>query len=83
MILKKEISGKLRIAPPSNANLREAYEKMVKQKKLKRDLKFEEILLSRRVRTRSGVAIVAVLTKPYPCPGRCLYCPSEKNMPKS
>ncbi|MCX6741059.1 MAG: flagellar biosynthesis protein FlhF, partial [Candidatus Parcubacteria bacterium] len=24
-----------------------------------------------------------MLTKPYPCPGRCLYCPSEKGIPKS
>ena len=26
---------------------------------------------------------VSVLTKPYPCPGKCLYCPIEKGIPKS
>jgi elongator complex protein 3 len=29
------------------------------------------------------VAPVAVLTKPYPCPGKCAYCPDEKDIPKS
>ncbi len=37
----------------------------------------------RRVRTLSGVAIIAVLTKPFPCPGQCVYCPLEPGMPKS
>ncbi|MBD3363448.1 tRNA uridine(34) 5-carboxymethylaminomethyl modification radical SAM/GNAT enzyme Elp3 [Candidatus Dojkabacteria bacterium] len=35
------------------------------------------------VRTQSGVAVVTVLTKPYPCPGKCIFCPFEKGMPKS
>ncbi len=35
------------------------------------------------VRTRSGVAPVTVLTKPFPCPGRCIFCPSDVRMPKS
>jgi elongator complex protein 3 len=83
LALKKEISGRLKLALPTNADLRETYEKLVKQKKIKRNLKFEEALLSRRIRTQSGVAVVAVLTKAYPCPGKCLYCPTEKNMPKS
>ncbi len=34
-------------------------------------------------RTLSGVAPVAVLTKPFPCPGRCVFCPSDVRMPKS
>ena len=35
------------------------------------------------VRTQSGVAPVTVLTKPFPCPGRCIFCPSDVRMPKS
>lgn len=35
------------------------------------------------VRTQSGIAPVAILTKPYPCPGRCVFCPSDVRMPKS
>lgn len=35
------------------------------------------------VRTRSGVTPVTVLTKPFPCPGRCVFCPNDPTMPKS
>ncbi len=34
-------------------------------------------------RTISGVAPVAVLTKPYACPGECIFCPTLDQMPKS
>jgi elongator complex protein 3 len=37
----------------------------------------------RTVRTMSGVAPVAVLTKPYACPGRCAYCPNLPGVPVS
>jgi len=42
-----------------------------------------EKLRMKPVRTQSGVAPVTVLTKPYPCPGRCIFCPSDVRMPKS
>lgn len=35
------------------------------------------------VRTVSGVAPVTVLTKPFPCPGQCIFCPNDVRMPKS
>jgi elongator complex protein 3 len=35
------------------------------------------------VRTLSGVATVTVLTKPFPCPGECIFCPTDARMPKS
>jgi elongator complex protein 3 len=35
------------------------------------------------VRTISGVAPVTVLTKPAPCPGRCIFCPEVEGQPKS
>ncbi|MFA4942087.1 MAG: tRNA uridine(34) 5-carboxymethylaminomethyl modification radical SAM/GNAT enzyme Elp3 [Patescibacteria group bacterium] len=41
------------------------------------------LLKKRAIRTLSGIAPVAVLTKPYPCPGTCAYCPNEKNVPAS
>jgi elongator complex protein 3 len=34
-------------------------------------------------RTLSGVAPVTVLTGPHPCPGQCIFCPTETRMPKS
>ena len=35
------------------------------------------------VRTLSGVTPVTVLTKPFPCPGTCVFCPNDVRMPKS
>ena len=34
-------------------------------------------------RTISGVAPVAVMTEPHPCPGKCIFCPEPAGMPKS
>jgi elongator complex protein 3 len=42
-----------------------------------------ERLRMRPVRTLSGVTPVAVLTRPHPCPGTCVFCPSDVRMPKS
>ncbi len=35
------------------------------------------------MRTISGVTPVTVLTKPFPCPGECIFCPNDVRMPKS
>ncbi len=43
----------------------------------------EELLKKKPIRTLSGVTPVTVLTKPYPCPGQCIFCPSDVRMPKS
>ena len=45
--------------------------------------KLAKLLQVRPMRTLSGVSILTVLTKPWPCPGKCVYCPSEADMPKS
>lgn len=34
-------------------------------------------------RSASGVATITVITKPWPCSGRCVFCPSDIRMPKS
>lgn len=46
----------------------------------------ERILLRLQMkptRTGSGVTPVTVLTKPFPCPGKCIFCPNDIRMPKS
>jgi elongator complex protein 3 len=47
------------------------------------DPAFIEKLKTKPVRTESGVAPVTVLTKPFPCPGQCVFCPNDVRMPKS
>jgi elongator complex protein 3 len=50
-------------------------------------LRFDDVTMQRLqmkpTRTISGVAPVTVLTKPYPCPGQCIFCPTDARMPKS
>jgi len=42
------------------------------------------LLRRKPVRTISGVAVVAVMTSPSPCPhGRCVYCPRGDDAPQS
>ncbi len=79
----KKLSSGFSIATPSRINLLKAYHNLLKKGKIKANLKTESLLKKREIRTLSGVAVIAVLTKPWPCPGKCVWCPSEKNMPKS
>ena len=38
--------------------------------------KLRKVLLKKPIKTASGVAVVALMPKPYACPhGRCSYCP--------
>ncbi len=81
--IKREIAKKYRISCPSNIELLEAYHNLVKKKRIKKSEILENLLRKRRIRSLSGVVVVSVLTKPYPCPGKCIYCPIEKGIPKS
>ena len=47
------------------------------------EAEFVARLRMKPVRTASGVAPVTLLTRPHPCPGRCIFCPSDVRMPKS
>jgi len=44
---------------------------------------FHENIKMKYIRSLSGVVPVAVLTKPFPCPGKCIFCPNDIKMPKS
>lgn len=81
--IKKDLCKKLGLPLPTNADIRELYNQMLADKKIKKSSSLEKALFTKRIRTQSGVAVIAVLTKPYPCTGKCIYCPSEKAMPKS
>ena len=60
-----------------------AYHEMVGRGELREDASLLERLRMKPVRTLSGVTTVTVLTKPYPCPGKCIFCPTDVRMPKS
>lgn len=80
---RRKMSKDFKISLLSNMDLLKFYRQLLKNKQIKKNKDLELLLKKRAIRTLSGVAPIAVLTKPYPCPGKCFYCPSEKNMPKS
>ncbi len=67
----------------SKALLLRVYRHLVEAGRVEEIPGIQGLLRVKRVRTLSGVAPVAVLTAPYPCPGGCLFCPSEPGLPKS
>ena len=60
-----------------------AYNEMVDNGEMKPDGELLAKIRMKPVRTLSGVTTVTVLTKPYPCPGKCIFCPDDVRMPKS
>jgi elongator complex protein 3 len=68
---------------PTKPQLLKSYHKLLAQHKIKKSQILEKMLMRRAVRSLSGVSVITVLTKPYPCPGKCIYCPTEARMPKS
>jgi len=71
------------VAPLSKATLISAYRQLQSENKIDTNKAFANLLIKRGVRTMSGVSVITVLTKPFVCPGRCVYCPTESDMPKS
>lgn len=68
----------------SRTQLIEAYRKFAGQSGLPAYDEEQMFKLRRKpMRTISGVTPVTVLTKPFPCPGECIFCPSDIRMPKS
>jgi elongator complex protein 3 len=59
------------------------YNEMVAAGEIETDSHLVERLRMKPMRTLSGVTTVTVLTKPYPCPGKCIFCPTDVRMPKS
>ncbi len=81
--VKRIIAKKEQIPLPTNISLLKTYHRMVRNKRLKKSNILEILLRTRPVRSLSGVVNVSVLTKDFPCPGRCLYCPKQSGVPKS
>jgi elongator complex protein 3 len=61
----------------------EAYRRQTASGAFPPDPALLERIRMKPVRTLSGVTTVTVLTKPYPCPGKCIFCPTDVRMPKS
>ena len=68
---------------PRDSDILAAYRELVNAGKITADPSILKLLTTRGIRTLSGVTAMAVMTKPYVCPGLCTFCPLELGMPKS
>ena len=63
--------------------LLDVYNQLCEQGWMKHSVDLRTHLQMKPTRTQAGVTTVTVLTKPYPCPGKCIFCPTDVRMPKS
>ncbi len=75
------VAGELKM--PTNAEMLAFYRTRVERGEESPNLNAETMMKKIKTRSNSGVAVVSLLTKEFPCPGRCVYCPTEAKMPKS
>ncbi|MCL6089314.1 MAG: hypothetical protein M1530_04110, partial [Candidatus Marsarchaeota archaeon] len=69
--LKNTLAPRFKIAGvPKNAALLSALPSKRRTPQLIR------LLRTRPTRTASGVSPIALMPKPFPCPGKCTYCPT-------
>ncbi|NLF65829.1 MAG: radical SAM protein, partial [Chloroflexi bacterium] len=67
----------------SKSQVLRAYEALCDQDVLEYEPEVVTALQKKPTRSQAGVTVVTVLTKPYPCPGKCIFCPTDVRMPKS
>ncbi len=87
--LKKNIGSDIfelqQIKWTKNLNLKEIKKILSKLRnnweKIKNE--FIELLQKRSIRSQSWIVSIQTLTKPFPCPGQCIFCPNDPTMPKS
>lgn len=82
--VKREFSSMNKLSDmPSNIHILRTYHDMIKSGLVEKNSDFEQLLKKRAIRSESGIVAVQVLTKPFPCPGKCIFCPNDPEMPKS
>ncbi len=66
---KNRLAKKYGITMPRNSDILRSLPEDLREK-------YKHMLVKKPSRTLSGVAVVAIMTSPFPCPhGKCIYCP--------
>ena len=79
---KRKMAKKYKIACPTNIKLLKTYHKMAENKTVELSQNILNLLITRPIRSLSGIVNVSVLTKPYPCPGNVFIVPLNKEFLK-
>ena len=82
-IFKHKLCKKYKLNVIYNSELLSFYQILVKNQTIKPNPTIEKLLIGKNSRSLSGVSVITISSKPYPCPGNCLYCPTQKSVPKS
>lgn len=78
---KNEQDGSIQM--PTKSEVLALYRALVKEGVEEVNIDAEMAMRKIKTKSNSGVAVVSLLTKPFACPGRCTYCPTDVSMPKS
>ena len=81
--IKRRYAEENKVDLPTNIELLKVYHNLVQKKRIYPIAKVESLLKTRPMRSLSGIVNITVLTKPFGCPGRCIFCPNEMGFPKS
>ena len=81
--LKAQVARETGVPFVRNETLIDRYRRDVARGTRGRYGRLERALTLNAIRSESGIATVTVITEPYACPGRCVYCPTEARAPKS
>jgi elongator complex protein 3 len=74
--IKKNFCGELSFnGMPKNSDILEFAEEDEKRA--------QKTLKTKPMRTISGIANIAIMARPAPCGGGCIYCPKGKDAPQS
>lgn len=78
------ISAKYKNADsPQLFQLLEIYKNGVRAGTYPNETRVLKLFRKRAVRSLSGVSVISLLTKFWGCPGKCVFCPTFDNLPKS
>ncbi len=82
-IFKHKLCKEYHLNTIYNNELLSFYQILIKNQTIKPKPWLEKLLIGKNTRSLSGVSVITIASKPYPCPGNCLYCPTQKSVPKS
>lgn len=69
--------------PISSIAFIERYNILVDEWKITYNSQIFKLFRKRAVRSLSWISVISLLTKPFECPGKCIYCPTYPDLPKS
>ncbi|PIZ73350.1 hypothetical protein CO045_02305 [Candidatus Peregrinibacteria bacterium CG_4_9_14_0_2_um_filter_41_14] len=81
--IRNQVTKKHLATPPRNIELIAAYNKLVEEGTIEPNDTIFSFLVKRKIRSSSGIANITVLMKAFGCPGKCIFCPTQPDMPKS